>query len=392
MDNDNEKKTPPASIPESNGKRSRSLIGLTLAIILLALSWAIYWLLVLQYYESTDDAYANGNKVFINASISGSITAFYADDTSFVSEGQLLVSLDETKYRLDYEKELAYLADVVLQVRQIFDHVAVAKAQVDFKRAALSKAQYDYDNRSRLVDSKAVSNEDFTHSKDTLKGADADYQQAKAQLQAALAAAGNTDLIDHPSIVKQKATIRSAYYQLKHCSIYAPCNGYVAQRVAEVGKWVVPTTNLMSIIPTDYVWVDANFKETQLAYMRVGQPATVWFDIYGSGRKFKGKVLGIASGTGSVFSIIPPQNATGNWIKIVQRLPVRIGLDVQDLRNYPLRLGLSAEVSIDITDQQLPFLAGKAPEHPIAETNVYSIDFAPVEKAMDEIISANLKQ
>jgi len=375
----------------ANTHRNGTLIKLTAVILILGLAWLLYWVFYLQYYEYTDDAYANGNMININAAVSGSVVAYYADDTDFVSEGQLLVQLDDTNYRLHYEKELATLASVVLQVRQLYDNVEAAKALLESKRTALVKATYDFDNRSKLISSKAVSNEDYMHARDNKQIADADFKQAEAQLLVALDAAGNTPLEAHPLIEKQKATIRSAYYNLQHCTIYAPSSGYVAQRAVEVGQWVGTMTSLMAVIPIDYVWVDANFKETQLTYMRIGQPATVWFDLYGSHVQFKGKVLGIASGTGSVFSIIPPQNATGNWIKIVQRLPVRISLDAKDLQKYPPRLGISAEVDVDITNQDLPYLAGKVPVRPIAKTMVYDLNFESVDKHMAGVISGNMQ-
>lgn len=370
--------------------RSRALIWFTIALIIIAVAWFCYWFFYLRFHEYTDDAYANGNLININSAISGSVVAFYADDTDLVEEGQLLVLLDSTPYQVAYDRELATMGSVVLQVRQLYDTVDVNRANVENKQIALQRASFDYENRKRLVNTLAVSNEDFIHSKDDLLTAQLNVEQAQFQLQAAQSAAGNTKLVDHPLIKEQKEKVINAYYNLIHCSIYSPATGYVAQRTVQVGQWVAPNTDIMAVIPTDYVWVDANYKETQLTDMRIGQPATVWFDIYGD-VEFKGKVLGIASGSGSVFSIIPPQNATGNWIKIVQRLPVRISLDPQQIKKYPTRLGISSEVNVDITNRDLPMLAQVPSKKAIGTTRVFDLDLNEVNKVIDEIISKNLK-
>lgn len=378
----------PQKIPKE--KRSRTLLWFTAFLLIVALVWFFYWLLYLRFYQYTDDAYSNGNMISINSAVSGSVVAFFADDTDLVTEGQLLIQLDSIPYEMAYNKELATLASTVLQVRQLFDEVEVNKAALDNRKAALSKAQYDFDNRRQLVSSSAISNEDFIHAKDDLTIAEANLRQAEEQLNVSLAAAGNTTLEKHPLIEQQKNSVRTAFYNLWHCFIYAPATGYVAQRTVNVGQWISPSTNTMAVIPINYVWVDANYKETQLGSMRIGQPARVWLDLYGSKVEYQGKILGIASGSGSVFSLIPPQNATGNWIKIVQRLPVRISLDPKTVEKFPVRLGLSAEVDVDITDQNLPRLAPVPFTKPIGITTVFDIDLEKLEKVIDQIIKENL--
>lgn len=379
-------------IPPDKKKRNRLLLWFTIFLVLAGLIWLFLYLLYFQYYQSTDDAYVNGNMITINSAVPGSVVAFYADNTDFVLEGQLLVELDKTDYLIRYEESLASLAATVLQVRQLYDAVNENRANLENKAVALARARYDYDNRSQLVGTEAVSKEDFIHSRDDVAAAKMAHKQAEAQLEAALAAAGNTVLEEHPLLMQAKSRVREAYYSLRHCSIYAPSTGYVAQRTVNVGQWATPQTPLMAVIPKDYVWVDANFKETQLTYMRIGQPTTVWFDIYGSKVKYKGTVLGIASGSGSVFSLIPPQNATGNWIKIVQRLPVRVSLDPEQLEKYPPRLGISAEVEVDISNQDLPMLALEPSKKPVAKTTVYDIHMDEVNKLIDKIIRDNLRK
>jgi len=378
--------------PNQTNQTNKTIFWFTVIIVISGLIWACLWFFYFQFYESTDDAYSNGNMININSAIQGSVIAFYADDTDLVVEGQLLALLDPTDYLVEYEKSLAALASSVLQVRQLYDTVHVNRATVDSKRVALSKARYDFKNRAKLIDSKAVSNEDYTHAKDTLDIAVLELKQAEAQLQVSIDAAGNSPVEDHPIIQEHKSAVRQAYYYLRHCSIYAPAKGYIAQRNVNVGQWVTPNTALMAVIPTDYVWVDANFKETQLPHMRVGQPAKVTFDLYGTSVEYIGEVLGIASGSGSVFSLIPPQNATGNWIKIVQRLPVRISLDAETVKKYPVRLGISAEVRVDITDRNLPMLTQIPPKRAIGTTDVFDVQLEEADKIIDVIIKSQLKE
>lgn len=347
--------------------------------------WYFYW----QYHQTTDDAYGNGNLINVNSPLEGMVVSFYADDTDFVEEGQLLVQLDPTYYQVAYDKALADLAYEALQVKQLYDSVLVNEANVAIRQVAASKARYDYDNRQKLVGSKAISNEDFIHAKDELTISENELKKAEFQLKVSLDAIGSFPIREHPLLKEKEESLKEAYYNLKHTSIYAPSTGYIAERSVNVGQSASRLKSLMSIIPTDYVWVDANFKETQLKYMRVGQPAKVWFDLYGSDVEFDGKVLGIASGSGSVFSLIPPQNATGNWIKIVQRLPVRISLNPEMVKKYPIRLGLSAYVDVDITDQNLPMLQKTIIKTPVSKTKVFDIDMKAIDLIIDEVLQKN---
>lgn len=375
------------SPPPKQNKRNFWLWSVTLFLLLVAIVLALIWFFYWQYHESTDDAYAGANLVHLNAAVEGSVQAFYADNTDLVIEGQLLVQLDPTYYQAAYDKALASLAAEAMQVRQLYDNVHSAEAEVAIQTANLSKTRFDYENRSRLVESKAVSNEDFIHARDTLEIVENTLKKAEYQLKMAHDAVGDTTLNTHPRILEKIALLQEAYYNLQHTSIYAPTTGFVAMRAVNVGEFAPKNRALMAIIPKDYVWVDANFKETQLKWMRIGQPTEVWFDLYGSKVKFKGEVLGIASGTGSVFSLIPPQNATGNWIKIVQRLPVRISLDPEMIKKYPIRLGISAEVDVNISNVDLPLLAPYPSNELVAKTSVYEIHMNKLNQIIDEILS-----
>lgn len=381
-----------AEKPQTNSNKNRNFFWLTVIIALIVLICFFAWLFYFRFYESTEDAYVNGNIVNVTTAIEGTPVAYFADDTDLVEKGQLLALLDMTEYRIRYEQELANLSLAAQKVKQLYDTVKANQINVHNKKIALEKARFDYDNRKNLVNSKAVSNEDYTHSQDAYRSAELDLKYAEQQLQIAFDAAGSTSMQDHPMIEVQKNSVRNAFYKLSHCTIYAPIKGYVAKRSVQVGQWTTPKTPLMAIIPSDYMWVDANFKETQLKNMRIGQPVKVTFDLYGRNVKFEGKVLGIASGTGSVFSLIPPQNATGNWIKIVQRLAVRIGLESQMMKKYPLRLGLSSTVEVDISNTDLPVLTTLIHNNPIETTSVYDLNFNEIEKLMDHIINKQFEE
>ncbi len=277
------------------------VVYLTLGILFIGLVWFLAWFFYFQYHEWTDDAYVNGDMINVTPVVAGTPIAFYVDDTDLVEEGQLLVMLDSTDYQINFDRQLAMLASTTLQVKQIYDKIDEAYANVNAQRTGLDQARYDFENRKGLINSKAISNEDFVHARDTLSVSEQRLKQAEAQLQQAMAAAGPTEITKHPSIEAQKNAVREAYYKLKHCAILAPATGYVAQRAVQIGQYVSPQTYLMAIIPANRMWVDANYKETQLTYMRVGQPAKVTVDLYGSDVVYKGIVAGIASGTVASF-------------------------------------------------------------------------------------------
>lgn len=369
--------------------KSFTLWLFTLFCVVALIIWGCLWYFSFRFYESTDDAYANGHLVTINSLISGSIISYYVENTDFVEKGQLLVQLDPINYAIKYEETLANLAEAVLQVRQLYNKVELAKVTVENRKEELKKIEYDFNNREKLVASKAISNEDFIHAQNNLLVAGLALQEAILQQQIAADAAGNTPLELHPLIEKNKALIKQAYYNLAHTSVYAPISGIIAQCNVDVGKSVSTSTPLLAIVPVSPVWVDANFKETQLTSLRIGQPATVWFDLYGSAVEYEGKVAGIPAGTGSIFSLIPPQNATGNWIKIVQRLPVRIAVESANLKKYPFRLGISAHVEVDISNTNLPFVNSKTVKEAAESTDIYQISYEKVDEQIAQIIRDN---
>ncbi|WP_186052889.1 EmrA/EmrK family multidrug efflux transporter periplasmic adaptor subunit [Burkholderia gladioli] len=334
-----------------NGKRKRMMTLLILAIVIAAIAYGLYYFLVARFHEETDDAYVNGNVVQITPQVTGTVIAVNADDTQSIRIGQPLVKLDPADAAIALQSAEANLAQTVRRVRGLYADDDQYRAQVAQRESDLSKAQDDLRRRLAVAQTGAVSQEEISHARDAVKAAQASLDAAKQQLAANVALTANTTVANHPDVLAAAATVRNAYLNNARNTLPAPVTGYVAKRSVQVGQRVSPGTPLMSVVPLGQIWVDANFKEVQLDHMRIGQPVSVTADIYGSSVKYHGKVIGFSAGTGSAFSLLPAQNATGNWIKVVQRLPVRIALDPQELERHPLRIGLSMQVDVDIKDE-----------------------------------------
>lgn len=346
--------------PEANpAKRKRLLSILALIFVLVVVVWASRWFLYSQGHETTDDAYVAGNMVRATPRISGTVVAVLADDTDFVKQGQVLVKLDSTDARLALDKAEADLAETVRRISQAFDAHAQQAANLAVKQRILEQAQTDLTRREQAVAVQAVSKEEAEHARAARDKAKAELDLAQAQLAAANAAVAGTSVASHPAVKQAEARLREAWLTLGRCEIRAPADGQVARRSVQIGQQVAPGTVLMAIVPMTQLWVDANFKEDQLEGMVIGQPVQLVSDIYGSDFTFHGTVAGLSPGTGSVFSLLPPQNASGNWIKIVQRLPVRIALDPKELTQHPLRIGLSMKADVNIS---APGKSGALPE------------------------------
>lgn len=384
------KQLPHRKMGNEQKKRNSVILKITLALLLIGLLAFLYWFYFLRLQAWTDDAYVGGNSVMVLSSQEGIVVSIYADDTDFVQQGQPLVQLDTTTYQLAFERAKVNLALAARQVKQIQQDVLQRQATVSVREADLNRAKQDYENRAQIGNRLAISKEDLEHALATLRAAEASYHLAQHELDAAIAALGPPPLEHHPTIENAKAMLRDTYVSFARTQILAPVTGFVAQRNVQLGQWVTRTRALMTIIPLNQIWVDANFKETQLTDVRLGQPVTITSDLYGSNIVYHGQVDGIAAGTGSVFALLPPQNASGNWIKVVQRLPVRIYLNPDELRTYPLRLGLSTYTSIDISDTSGPRLSDTPPLKPKLETPVFQVNMDEIEKMMDSIIQANL--
>ncbi|CAN0620097.1 multidrug efflux pump membrane fusion protein EmrA [Burkholderia multivorans] len=341
-----------ASAPApSNGKRKRMMTLLATVIAIAAIAYGLYYFLVARFHESTDDAYVNGNVVQITPQVVGTVVAVKADDTQTVKAGDPLVLLDPADSRIALQQSEASLAQTVRQVRGLFVNDDQYRAQVALRQSDLSKAEDDLRRRLAVAQTGAVSQEEISHARDAVKAAQASLDAAQQQLSSNRALTANTTIATHPNVLAAAAKVRDAYLANARNTLPAPVTGYVAKRSVQVGQRVSPGTPLMSVVPLNGVWVDANFKEVQLNHMRIGQPVELTADIYGTSVIYHGKVVGFSAGTGAAFSLLPAQNATGNWIKVVQRLPVRIELDPRELDKHPLRIGLSMQVDVNIKDE-----------------------------------------
>ena len=359
------------------------------AFLLIGAAYTLYWANVLRYKQSTDDAYVNGNVVQITPQISGTVVSIGADDTQFVKAGQPLVRLDQADAKVALDQSEAQLAKTVREVRNMFATSAQLRAAVEIRQSDLAMAQKDLARRERLSNSGAISTEELQHARDTVRGAEAALMSAQQQLAGNQARIDGTTLENHPDVRNASAAVRNAYLGYSRTVLPAPVSGFVARRAVQLGQRVGPGAALMSVVPLDQVWVDANFKEPQLATMRVGQPVTLTADLYGGSFRYHGKVAGFGAGTGSAFALLPAQNATGNWIKIVQRVPVRIALDAHEIAEHPLQIGLSMKAEVSVRDgsgARLPQMAHNAPAY--ATDVFHSVDEA-ADARVQEIIAAN---
>lgn len=371
------------------GKRKGALLLLTLLFIIVAVAYGIYWFLVLRHYEETDDAYVAGNQVQIMAQVSGSVTKVWADNTDYVQKGDPLVTLDQTDAQQAFEKAQTQLVASVRQTRQQMINSKQLQASIEVKKTALSQAQTDLNRRIPLGAANLIGREELQHARDTVASAQAELDVAIQQYNANQAIVLGTKLEQQPAVLQAATEVRNAWLALQRTKIVSPISGYVSRRSVQPGAQITTTTPLMAVVPATNLWIDANFKETQLAHMRIGQPATVISDIYGDDVKYTGKVVGLDMGTGSAFSLLPAQNATGNWIKVVQRLPVRIELDEKQLAEHPLRIGLSTLVEVNTTDRGGEMLASQVRSAPVYESNAREIGLEPVNKLINDIIQAN---
>lgn len=343
---------------EQNGQRRRWFMILGAVVAVCAIAWGLYWFLVGRNHETTDDAYVSGNIVTITSREAGTVLALHADDTQSVRRGQLLVELDPTTARVNLEAAQANLATVARGVRGTFSKADLFRAQLREAQVGLRQAEANYHRRQATAQG-AVSGEELAHARDAVDKAEASVHAAQSGLDLTLASIEGTKVADNPEVLSAAAKLRAAMIVLSHMRIVAPVDGVVARRTVQPGQHVAPGVPLMAVVPLNDVWIDANFKENQLDHLRIGQPVTVTTDIYGRGVTYHGHVEGLGAGSGSAFALLPPQNASGNWIKVVQRVPVRIAIDAADLRDHPLRVGLSVTVTADVRDRSGAQMATK---------------------------------
>jgi membrane fusion protein (multidrug efflux system) len=377
----------PNNVPAKNGKRKAMLLLLGAGTLLAGAACGAYYLLHARYYESTDDAYVTGNLVQLNAQIAGTVVAINADDTQVVQAGSSIVKLDPADTRIDLARSEAALGQAVQQVSALYANNRVLKSQIAQRQVDLAHADDDLRRRAAVEKTGAISAEDIAHARDAVKAQKAALKTAEDQLASNLAQTGKTPIAQHPNVLAAAAKVRESYLAAARDDVPAPVTGYVAKRSVQLGQRVAAGTPLMAIVPLDGVWVDANFKESDLKSVRIGQPVTLNADLYGSSVTYHGKVIGFSAGTGSAFAVLPAQNATGNWIKVVQRLPVRVQLDPAELRAHPLRVGLSMQAEVDVHDQSGNQL-GTAPQAAF-QTHVFEQYARQADAEIDRIIAAS---
>jgi len=380
----------PAAPEATNGKRGKILLLIAVIFIVLGLLWGAYWVLVLSKREQTDDAYVNGNKVVISAQVSGTVIAVLADDTQLVKAGQALVRLDPVDAQTSLSRTASALAQTVRQVRQERSTADQYDSVIESRKLELQRSEADLAKREPLLADHAIAPEEVRHAREGVELARAALTQAERQSTSAHALVDGTGVEDNPQVLQAKAAYRDAWIAAQRNTVVAPVTGYVAERSVQLGQHIQAGQALMTVIPLNALWVDANFKEVQLRHLRIGQPAQVRSDLYGGDFIFHGHVKGMSAGTGAAFALLPAQNASGNWIKVVQRVPVRIQIDDADLVKSPLRVGLSATVTVDTTKRDGPVLAMEAADKPVGDTQVYTQDLDKANAEADAVVRRNL--
>jgi membrane fusion protein (multidrug efflux system) len=380
-----------AAVVQKNRRRGFMLRILILIVLLSAIVFGVWYYFEARWYESTDDAYINGNVVQITPQIAGTVVSIGADDGNLVRQGDVLVKLDRADADVALQQAAANLGNTVRKVRGLYSIVSGARADVAVREIALQKARADYDRRRDLASSGAISAEELSHAKDELISAKNALTFGEEQLQTNKVLVDDTVVASHPDVQAATARYGAAYLDDVRTVIVAPVTGYVAKRVVQVGQRVAPGAALMAVVPLREVWVDANFKETQLTHMRIDQPVTITSDVYGNAVTYNGKVLELGVGTGSAFSLLPAQNATGNWIKIVQRVPVRVVFtEPTQIGVHPLRVGMSLNVKVNLHDESGPMLAQESPSQAAFSTDVYQQQLNESDALIAQIIHTNM--
>jgi membrane fusion protein (multidrug efflux system) len=370
-------------------RRRSALVLLLLAFAAALGGWAFWWQTLGRYYVSTENAYVAGNLVEVTPQVAGTVIAIGADDTQRVEAGQMLVRLDRTDAEVALAQAEAELARAVRAARIFYANNLALEANVRLRQAELQRTEEFVARRAPLARQGVVSREELETAQSAVAAAQAALAAAREQLAANRVLTDKVQLEDQPSVLLAASRVREAWLALQRTEIPAPVTGTVARRSVQVGQRVAPGARLMAVVALDKVWVDANFKEAQLRDMRIGQPVRVSADLYGDAVEYRGRVAGLAAGTGGAFALLPPQNATGNWIKVVQRVPVRIELDAAQLREHPLRVGLSMSVEVEIRDASGTQLAAKAGAAPAYATQSLTVPAAGAEARVRAVIAAH---
>lgn len=397
---------PENSLPVNGNqsKRKKWMMALAGIFAIAAILYTIYWFVTGRNSEFSDDAYVAANIVQITPQVAGTVVAISVNETDFVKAGEVLVRLDSTNAEIALQEAQQQLAQTVREVRTLYaangsltSTLAQHRAELEQARADLLNAQADFKRRESLLATGAVSQEDVQHAQTALEAAlnhvaasTAALNTAKEQLLGNEALTSGISVTNHPRVRAAATRVKQAYLDLKRGSILSPVDGYVGKRNVQLGQRVAIGAPLLTIIPLRQIWVEANYKEAQLRRIRIGQSVALTADVYGSKVDYHGHVSGVGSGTGAAFALLPAQNATGNWIKVVQRVPVRIALDEKEVAAHPLRVGMSMEATVDLASPGKSALADEATPREENQTQVYSGDDREVDAMVARIIAGNL--
>jgi membrane fusion protein (multidrug efflux system) len=385
----------------SNSTRQKGLTVIASAVLLCALSYTAWQWFNGRNIESTDNAYVSGNVIQITPQIAGTVVSIAVDEADRVNSGQVLIKMDPSDTKMAFDQASEQLAQSTRELSAQLINNAVLEEQVKIKQSELERVQHelqksqdDFARRNQVASSGGVGKEELEHAskqvdvtKNLLSSAQAALQSAKDQLLANRTLTQSASLAEHPSIKRAASKLSEAALAAQRSHVLSPIEGHVAKRFVQLGQRVAPGTALMTLVNLDQLWVEANFKEVQLRNIRIGQEVELSADVYGSNVVYHGKIAGLGSGTGAAFSLLPAQNATGNWIKIVQRVPVRIALDPKELKQNPLRIGLSMDVAVHTQDKSGEFIAQTARTDEASSTHA----FESQAKASDDLIQSIIK-
>jgi membrane fusion protein, multidrug efflux system len=374
--------------PKAKRKKVIVLSIIAAVFILAALGWLLFYIFVLSKRETTDDAYVQGDMVTISSRVAGTVIEVDAEETERVHAGQVLIKLDPVDANVALMNAEGQLAQAVREAQAKMQQANQADAAIPQRRAQYEQARDEYNRRHPLLERRAVSAEEVDSGKRQMEQAKAALDAAEREAAAAHAQVDGTTVETYPAVIQARSQFRNAWVNNGRNAIVSPIEGYAARRQVQVGQRIQAGQDLLTVVPLSDLWVDANFKETQLEHIRIGQPVKITTDMY-SDVEYHGKVIGLNAGTGSAFSLLPAENATGNWIKVVQRLPVRVAIDAEDLRKHPLRIGLSTDVNVDTHDRDGRVLSDTARARPLASTNVYEQEMGEADQHAEEIIRAN---
>ena len=377
-----------------------------LLVILLLVGLFLAWsLLVGRDVVTTDNAYVRGNVVVVTPQAAGTVISIHAEETARVEAGQILIRLDTTDSSNQLRRQSARLARVIREASAMYPEAERLRSTITTQESAVERAKTELVHaeaklrrREALIAGGMVAQEqlqeakaEFDRARSALTSAQSSEKTARDGLDVQLALTSGVTIQQHPLIEEAASDMREAWLAVKRAEIRAPLSGHVAQRSVQIGQRVAAGANLMSVVDLTTLWVEANFKETQLGHIRVGQAATLTADVYGDSVPYRGRVIGLGIGTGAAFALLPPQNATGNWIKILQRVPVRIALDPRELAQQPLRLGLSMRVSVDTSDRSGPMLSPAAAPAAMLETRVFRELESGAHEAVQRVIETHLR-